>query len=73
MNFEKAGADSGQAGATLDKLAAPGHLAFMAREKMGLWTGGGVAILLMGAALALWALYGPLVFVNALNSAWTCF
>ena len=22
--------------------------------------------------LALWAVYGPLVFVNALNAAWTC-
>jgi len=33
--------------------------------------GGSLAALL--AALILWAAYGPLVFVNALNAAWTCF
>jgi hypothetical protein len=31
------------------------------------------ALIAFAAALALWALYGPLVFVNALNAAWTCF
>jgi hypothetical protein len=38
-----------------------------------IWTGGFAGVALMGVALALWALYGPLVFVNALNAAWTCF
>jgi hypothetical protein len=34
---------------------------------------GGLAAAAFAAALALWALYGPLVFINALNAAWTCF
>ncbi len=44
-----------------------------AREKPWLWLGGGVGLALLAAALGLWALFGPLVFVNALNSVWTCF
>jgi hypothetical protein len=44
----------------------------MAREQIWLWMAGGLAIILVAGALALWALYGPLVFVNALNAAWTC-
>jgi hypothetical protein len=44
-----------------------------AGEKMWLWLGGGLGLVLLCAALALWALFGPLVFVNALNSVWTCF
>jgi hypothetical protein len=45
----------------------------MRRDRIMVWTGGGLALALFGAALVLWALYGPLVFVNALNAAWTCF
>ena len=45
----------------------------MARERLWLWLGGGVALTLIGAALALWALFGPLVFANALTAVWTCF
>jgi hypothetical protein len=45
----------------------------MAREKTWLWVGGGVAMALAGAAIALWILFGPLVFVNALTAVWTCF
>jgi hypothetical protein len=37
-----------------------------------LMLGGGLTAA-FAAALALWALYGPLVFVSALNAAWTCF
>lgn len=44
----------------------------MARENFWLWLAGGLAVLLVGGALALWTVYGPLVFVNALNAAWTC-
>ena len=40
--------------------------------------GGGLTVAAVFAglvilALALWAVYGPLVFVAALNAAWTCF
>ncbi len=45
----------------------------MARDRFWLWLGGGMAVALVGAALALWALFGPLVFVNALTTVWTCF
>jgi hypothetical protein len=45
----------------------------LAQDKSWLWLGGGLGLALLAAALALWALYGPLVFVNALNSVWTCF
>jgi len=45
----------------------------MAPEKIVIWTGGGLLATAFAAALGLWALYGPLVFVNALNVAWTCF
>ncbi|MDI9849504.1 hypothetical protein QM467_15715 [Rhodoblastus sp. 17X3] len=45
----------------------------MARDQIWLWLAGGLSVLLAGAALALWAIYGPLVFVSALNAAWTCF
>jgi hypothetical protein len=44
----------------------------LAREISWLWLAGGLAAALTAAALALWAAYGPLVFVNALNAAWTC-
>jgi len=44
----------------------------MAHAKLVIW-GGGLTVAAFGAALALWAHYGPLVFVNALNAAWTCF
>jgi hypothetical protein len=43
-----------------------------AREKIWLWLAAGLAIALGGVALALWAAYGPVVFVNTLNAAWTC-
>jgi hypothetical protein len=45
----------------------------MPSEKLWLWLGGGCGLVLLAAGLALWALFGPLVFVNALNSVWTCF
>lgn len=49
----------------------------MAQARFLVWGGGlTVAALFAGLvllALVLWALYGPLVFVNALNAAWTCF
>jgi hypothetical protein len=45
----------------------------MARENFWAWFGGGLAVALFAAALALWALFGPLVFLNALTSVWTCF
>jgi hypothetical protein len=45
----------------------------MARDRIWLWLAGGLSVVLAGAALALWAIYGPLVFVTALNAAWTCF
>jgi hypothetical protein len=45
----------------------------MSREKFWLWLGGGLVVGLLGATLALWVLFGPLVFVNALTSVWTCF
>jgi hypothetical protein len=48
----------------------PGRV--MGREQVWLWMASGLAIILVAGALALWALYGPLVFVNALNAAWTC-
>ncbi len=44
----------------------------MAREKILVWAGGGLLAASFAAALALWALYGPLVFVQALNAVWTC-
>jgi hypothetical protein len=44
----------------------------MAPPKILILSGGLTAAAFI-AALALWALYGPLVFVNALNAAWTCF
>jgi hypothetical protein len=44
----------------------------MAHMKLVIW-GGGLTAAAFAAALALWALYGPLVFINALNAAWTCF
>ena len=44
----------------------------MVQGRLMIW-GGGLAVAAFGAALALWALYGPLVFVAALNAAWTCF
>ncbi|WP_298424445.1 hypothetical protein [Rhodoblastus sp.] len=37
-----------------------------------LWLAAGLAVTLGGGALALWAAYGPVVFVNTLNAAWTC-
>jgi hypothetical protein len=40
--------------------------------RIAIW-GGALAGAAFAAALALWALYGPLVFVAALNAAWTCF
>ncbi len=53
------------------------HLYPMAQARFLIWGGGlTVAALFAGLvllALVLWALYGPLVFVNALNAAWTCF
>jgi hypothetical protein len=45
----------------------------VARDNIWLWLGGGFALVLTAAALALWAVYGPLVFVTALNAAWNCF
>ena len=45
----------------------------MARKNFWLWLGGGMAVALVGAALALWALFGPLVFINALTAVWMCF
>ena len=45
----------------------------MAQDRLWLWLGCGFAVVLTGFALALWAMYGPLVFVNALTSVWTCF
>jgi hypothetical protein len=45
----------------------------MARERFWLWLGGGLAVALVGAALVFWALFGPLVFANALTAVWTCF
>jgi hypothetical protein len=45
----------------------------MARENFWAWFGGGLAVALFAATLALWVLYGPLVFLNALTSVWTCF
>jgi hypothetical protein len=45
----------------------------MAHEKFWLWLGGGFSVALLGATAVLWALYGPLVFVNALTAIWTCF
>ena len=45
----------------------------MAREKFWAWFGGGLAVALFAATLALWAFYGPLVFLNALSSVWLCF
>lgn len=44
----------------------------MARENPWLWLAGGLAAILTAAALALWAAYGPVVFINALSAAWTC-
>jgi len=44
----------------------------MARAKLLIF-GGGLTVVAFFVALALWALYGPLVFVNTLNAAWTCF
>ncbi|MCW2314762.1 hypothetical protein M2322_000282 [Rhodoblastus acidophilus] len=48
----------------------PRHLAGMARIPLLIWGAGLTAV---AFAAALWAAYGPLVFVNALNAAWTCF
>ncbi len=45
----------------------------MAQDRFWLWLGGGLALALAGSAFTLWALYGPLVFVNALTTIWTCF
>ena len=45
----------------------------MEREKFWAWLGGGLAVAFVGAAVALWALFGPVVFVNALTSIWMCF
>ncbi|MBB4197362.1 ABC-type branched-subunit amino acid transport system permease subunit [Rhodoblastus sphagnicola] len=42
----------------------------MARTRVLIF-GGGLAVAAFAGAL--WAAYGPLVFVNALNAAWTCF
>lgn len=44
----------------------------MAQAKLLIW-GGGLTVVAVIATLALWVLYGPLVFVNALSAAWTCF
>jgi hypothetical protein len=44
----------------------------MAQPRLLIW-GGGLTVVAFFAALVLWRLYGPLVFVNALNAAWTCF
>ena len=35
--------------------------------------GWGLGLTLIGLALALWTLFGPLVFANALTAVWTCF
>lgn len=39
------------------------------------WTylGWGLGVTLVALSLALWALFGPLVFANALTAVWTCF
>ncbi|MCW2285972.1 hypothetical protein M2323_003809 [Rhodoblastus acidophilus] len=44
----------------------------MAQARFLVWGGGLTVAALVVLALVLWALYGPLVFVNALNAAWTC-
>jgi hypothetical protein len=44
----------------------------LTRENIWLWLAGGLAAVLTGAAFALWAAYGPVVFINALTAAWTC-
>ncbi|WP_294537026.1 hypothetical protein [uncultured Rhodoblastus sp.] len=44
----------------------------MARENFWAWLSGGLGVALFAAALALWVLYGPLVFIDALTSVWTC-
>jgi len=43
------------------------------RENIWFWLAGGLAAALTAVALALWAAYGPAVFINTLNTAWTCF
>jgi hypothetical protein len=45
----------------------------LAQDRFWLWLGGGVGLALAILALALWAVFGPQIFLNALTSVWTCF
>ena len=45
----------------------------MTQDRFWLWLGGGFGLALAAFALALWAAFGPQVFLNALTTVWSCF